>query len=119
MNKQNWLMTDDDTYQHILKLEEKRFAAVEIISYGDLGHRIRKGIVDLSEFYDSVLDTIAAQYCTSLRDLKKSFGDQYHQLIAEFVFESRSEYDEEFYDSYKDAKHAADEYMKLFFTEEK
>ena len=119
MNKQNWLMTDDDTYQHIFELNKKKFAAVEIIEYGSLGFRIRKGVIDMSNYYESVFDAIAAQYYTSRRAIKKTTGDRYYQIMAECIFESDPEFDGEFYDSIDEAKRAADEYMKSFFTEEK
>lgn len=117
MNK-DWLMTDDDTYQHFFELDKKKFAAVEIIEYGSLGFRIRKGVIDMSNYYESVLDAIAALYYPSLRAIKTT-GDRYYQIMAECIFESDSEFNGEFYDSIDEAKRAAEEYMKSFFTEEK
>ena len=90
---QNWILTDDDSYQHIRKRDCATFEVIDTCSIGDDRYAVLLGSIALDEhnlddptFIDEYLKPFGY---LSMSELRALYGEAASQIAAECIFETK------------------------------
>jgi hypothetical protein len=112
----DWVLTDDDSQQHILKLTDTKFHLIEFNRVtNETTCIVRSNIVDISDFTDAEIKAWIAGYYDNLAEIKVQYGDEMKQIIAECIFEQQQFTDSIFHkiaDNEEQAILIIEKYMK-------
>lgn len=121
--KKEWILTDDDSYQHTKKVKDFIYELIQIQDNFDGEYKVFYGIIDV-KFYiekdkESVAKVISYYYgddenVDSIQDIFDSFKeDRAYQLIAEMLFEdSIFEMSSLFHGKWEECQDFIDNYIK-------
>jgi hypothetical protein len=93
MSTSKWVLTDDDSCQHVRKISDDEFELIELSEVDPETHEcvVYSDTVNVTELIkDSikdVIDVIKGFGYNSVADVVESYGDSASQVIAECVFE--------------------------------
>lgn len=123
MESNKWILTDDDSYQHVRKVKDCTYELIQIQNNFDEEYKVFYGIIDV-KFYiekdkESVAKIISYYYgddenVDSIQDIFDSFEeDRAYQLIAEMLFEdSIFEMSSLFHGEWEECQDFIDKYIK-------
>lgn len=123
MKDNEWILTDNDSYQHIKKIKDCTYKLIQIQDNFDGEYKVFYGIIDV-KFYiekdkESVAKVISYYYgddenVDSIQDIFDSFEeDRAYQLIAEMLFEdSIFEMSSLFHGEWEECQDFIDNYIK-------
>ena len=115
-----WVLTDDDVYQHVKQINPHTFAACQILP---CLNQVAFGVIDL-DCYDVDSRDFFEKYLSpyGYRDIE-SFGTMWgcyeNQILAECILEiDFDEFHHRNADNWDDAERIADEWMREFDAQE-
>ncbi len=112
----DWVLTDDDSQQHILKLTDTKFHLIELNRItNETACIVRSNIIDISDFTDAEIKAWIAGYYDNLAEIKAQYGNKMNQIIAECIFEQQQFTDSIFHkiaDNVEQAISIITEYIK-------
>ena len=123
MENNKWILTDDDSYQHVKKIKEDIYKLVQIQEFNTEYYKVYCGIIDV-KFYiekdkEKVNQVIAYYYgddenTDSIQEIFNSFGEEKgNQYIAEMLFEDDIfEMSSLFHGNWEDCQEFVDNYIE-------
>lgn len=123
MENNKWILTDDDSYQHVKKIKEDIYKLVQIQEFNTEYYKVYCGIIDV-KFYiekdkERVNQVIAYYYgddenTDSIQEIFNSFGEEKgNQYIAEMLFEDDIfEMSSLFHGNWEDCQEFVDNYIE-------
>ena len=96
MEKEAWILSDDDCAQHVRKVGERDFQLIqhELVNPETKTHAVRAMTVRLdrhsSEAIGKILDGFG--YC-GMMELREAYGTEADQVLAECIFESEAQFE--------------------------
>ena len=123
MENNKWILTDDDSYQHVKKIKENIYKLVQIQEFDTEYYKVYCGIIDV-KFYiekdkEKVNQVIAYYYgddenTDSIQEIFNSFGEEKgNQYIAEMLFEDDIfEMTSLFHGNWEDCQEFVDNYIE-------
>lgn len=89
---QNWILTDDDSCQHVRKSNDSTFEVIDIYENGDGRYAVLFGQVvldvpnlDAPAFFDEYIKPYGY---SSMAEVQEIYGEAASQIVAECVFET-------------------------------
>lgn len=123
MENNKWILTDDDSYQHVKKIKENIYKLIQVQEFDTGYYKVYCGIIDV-KFYiekdkEKVNQVIAYYYgddetTDSIQEIFNSFGEEKgNQYIAEMLFEDDIfEMTSLFHGNWEDCQEFVDNYIE-------
>lgn len=123
MENNKWILTDDDSYQHVKKIKENIYKLIQVQEFDAEYCKVYCGIIDV-KFYiekdkEKVNQVIAYYYgddetTNSIQEIFNSFGEEKgNQYIAEMLFEDDIfEMSSLFHGNWEDCQEFIDNYIE-------
>lgn len=89
MEAKQWFATDSTQFAN--KVNDNSFEFVEMVNINDEVYVIYQDIIDYTDYTETdILEYIESYGYESVEVVKKTYGDEYKQVICECIFESIS-----------------------------
>lgn len=88
--KHEWILIDDDSYQHVRKIDAETFDLIElcIIAHDPDRFEVYTDTIRLSDYPDQEITEIINGFgYSSIRQIMDEYGDEGNQVITECIFE--------------------------------
>lgn len=85
-----WILTDDDSYQHVRIIDSDTFELIElcIITHEPDLYEVYTDTIRLSYYPEEEINLIIAGFgYSSIQHVNNEYGDKANQVIAECIFE--------------------------------
>lgn len=86
-----WILTDDDSFQHVCWHANHVFALIQIADLTGDVYGVYIGIISLDEYSEEEIRSYLRDYdydYDSVENLKEIYGDSWPQIVAECIFET-------------------------------